>query len=103
MERLIDEAPIPWRAPKEMEELWNNVRAALLRLLDDSESAEQLAPKEQIETRFAEEDWLSSLLLEPIPIPLGGIAARAPQLRSGDALVAEIAENLGYGIGSNRG
>ena len=41
------------------------------------------------------------MVLEPIPIPVGGTAARAPQLRSGDALVAEIAENLGYGIGSS--
>jgi predicted acylesterase/phospholipase RssA len=70
MERLVDEAQIPWETTGKMADVWDTVRAALLRLLDDSEGEERLVREDRVEARFGEEGWLSPSVLSEINLQL---------------------------------
>ena len=71
MKRLVDEAPIPWKTPKEMAGLWNTVAAALLRLIDDTAGPGQLLRQEQLDAAsVGEEGWLSPSLLTEVNVKL---------------------------------
>jgi predicted acylesterase/phospholipase RssA len=82
MERFVDDISIAWKDLKDPQEVWRRVRVGLLRLIDEAAGPEPLLPPKQLQPdRFKDNDWLCQDVLT-------GLNARL-KARS-DSIAAEI-------------
>ena len=83
MERFIDDVPIAWKDLKDAQEVWRRVRLGLLRLIGEAAGRDPLLPPQQFQPdRFEDADWLRQDVLT-------GLNARL-KARS-DSIAEEIA------------